>query len=129
MNKKSQSIYDFPQKRIFVCSPFAGDEVGNYKLANQYMNFVKYYGHIPFAPHALYPAAFPETEKGNREFGISCGLTFLENWADELWFFKSLETKEISKGMAEEIAYAKELEKPVRDMSAAAQKWWMDGRR
>lgn len=111
----NNSVHEKACKRVFVCSPYAGDEVRNYKLANQYMHFVKFYGHIPLAPHAMYPAAFPEHEKGNREFGFKCGLSLLEHWAQELWYFEG--ASGISQGMQQEIDYARALGIPIKNMT------------
>ena len=42
-------------KRIFVCSPFAGDIARNVKVAEALCRRVMRSGHAPFAPHLLYP--------------------------------------------------------------------------
>ena len=102
-------------KKIFVCSAFAGNEKENVKRASAYMKFVRKCNNIPFASHLLYPQIFSETTKDNREFGMKCSFSFIQSWADELWYFT--ENEVISDGMKAEIDYAKKLGIKVRHMN------------
>jgi len=84
-------------KLIFICSPFAGDMEGNTVKARRYCRFALEEGHVPFAPHLLFPQFLDDTKPDERQAGIEMGLSVLEH-CSELWCFG-----EISPGMAIEI--------------------------
>ena len=73
-------------KRIFVCSPFAGDIARNVKVAEALCRRVMRNGHAPFAPHLLYPTFTDDSVPEQRETGIACGLAYME-CCDEVWAF------------------------------------------
>ena len=98
---------------IFVCSPFAGDTENNVLNARRYCRFAMAQGHVPFAPHLLFPQFLDDTDPEEREQGINLGLTVL-GLCHELWTFG--ETP--SPCMAVEIKWAEGLNIPIRQFSA-----------
>ena len=91
-------------KKVFVCSPFAGDIDGNIRKAIEYCRYEIIQGNAPFAPHLLYPQMLCECDPQQREDGIRMGLEFLKT-CDELHVYGD----RISNGMAREIAVWKEM--------------------
>ncbi len=96
-------------KKIFVCSPFAGEVDRNVRIAKRLCRMVMKAGHAPFAPHLLYPRFTDDTVPTQRATGIACGLAFMET-CDEVWAFVG---NGISSGMRQEIDHARRLGKPV----------------
>ncbi|MEA2107838.1 MAG: DUF4406 domain-containing protein [Pseudomonadota bacterium] len=96
-------------KRIFVCSPYAGDIQLNELVAETLCHQVIKIGHAPFAPHLLYPRFLDDSIDVKREIGIRTGLTFLRV-CHEVWVYTG---NGISLGMQCEIDYANEIGKPV----------------
>jgi nucleoside 2-deoxyribosyltransferase len=96
-------------KRIFVCSPFAGDTKNNVLVAQRLCLKAMTAGHAPFAPHLLYPGFMDDAVPAHREAGIACGLAYLET-CDEIWAYVG---SGISSGMRREIELATALGKPV----------------
>ena len=96
-------------KRIYVCSPYAGDVDGNIRNAYRYCRFVIENGKNPIASHLLYPQFLDDDSPEERKIGLELGLDLLRV-CDELWCFGS----RISKGMKAEITMAEELGIPVR---------------
>ena len=82
-------------KRIFVCSPYAGDVELNELIAETLC-------------HQLVKMGY-ENFQEEREIGIRTGLTFLDV-CDEVWVYTG---NGISPGMEHEIEYAETLGKPV----------------
>jgi hypothetical protein len=103
-------------KKIFVCSPLAGDVEENIKAAERYCDYVIRQGHVPFAPHVFFTRFLNEDAPGQRELGIQFGLSFLDGWADELWYFGD----RISTGMHLEISKANENDIPVFNIKELA---------
>lgn len=100
-------------KKIYVCSPLAGDYENNIKKAKSYAGFVaKDCGAIPIAPHIYFTQFLDDSIPEDRAFGIMAGLLLLSG-CDELWFFGD----NVSHGMAREIFAAKEENIPVRYIS------------
>ena len=102
-------------KRIFVCSPFAGDTRQNVLVAQRLCLKVVAAGHAPFAPHLLYPGFMNDAVPAHREAGIACGLAYLET-CDEVWSYIG---GGISSGMRREIELAEKLGKPVIRLAEA----------
>ena len=96
-------------KRIFVCSPYAGDVEFNELVAETLCHQVVKMGHAPFAPHLLYPRFLDDQNNAEREIGIRTGHTFLEV-CHEVWVYTG---NGISPGMQCEIDYARKIGKPV----------------
>jgi len=93
-------------KLVYVCSPYAGDIVGNTERAKGYSRQVVDAGFVPVTPHLLYPQFIDEATE--REKGLFCGMALLEMCA-EVWVFGD----HISSGMEAEIRRARELDKRV----------------
>ena len=43
------------RKKVFICSPFRGDTEGNARKAAVYSRMAVEEGHLPIAPHLLFP--------------------------------------------------------------------------
>jgi len=94
---------------VFICSPYAGNIERNTERAREYSRFAVSQNCIPIAPHLLFPQFMEEDDPVQRELGIFFGLV-LQSKCREVWVFG----RTISKGMAVEIAKAKERKLPVR---------------
>ena len=66
-------------------------------------------GNAFFCPHLLYPQVLDDNNPEERRLGIDIGKEFLTK-CDEIWIFG----EHISKGMLEEIEFAKEKDIPVK---------------
>lgn len=98
-------------KRIFVCSPLRGDVDGNIANARRYCRFVASLGHLPYAPHLLFPQFLDDENPEERQAGIRMGLHELKN-CDELWAFVT--DGALSEGMRQEVRAAAAFDIPVR---------------
>jgi hypothetical protein len=87
---------------VYICSPFAGDEVGNMERARQFCKFAVRQGTIPFAPHLLYPQFMSDGDPEQRKLALLFGVVWLCKM-DEVWVFG----ERISDGMKREIAKAR----------------------
>jgi len=96
------------KKIIFVASPLKGNYCKNIKAAKKYCQYVCEQGHIPYAPHLLFPQFLPEKKGKNRNIGMKMGLEMLKI-CDELWLFGDL----LSEGMMIEFRVAKERSMPI----------------
>jgi len=98
---------------IYICSPFAGDMKGNRQKAIDYCKYAIECGVTPIAPHLLYPQFLDDTVSSERELGMKMGLELLDN-CNSLWVMGDV----ISKGMKEEIEYAKKNCIPIEYFSS-----------
>lgn len=94
---------------VFICSPYAGDIERNTERAREYSRFAVSKNCIPIAQHLLFPQFMEEDDPAQRSLGIFFGLV-LQSKCREVWVFG----RTISKGMAVEIAKARERKLPVR---------------
>lgn len=85
-------------KRVFVCSPYAGDIEGNTQRAIEYCRREIEAGNVPFAPHLLFTQILSESDPAGRAKGIELGLRMLEV-CDEIHIYGD----RVSGGMAMEI--------------------------
>ena len=85
-------------KKVFVCSPYAGDIESNRKAAIKYCRYEIECGNVPFAPHLFFPQILTESNQEERELGISLGIEMMKA-CDELHVFGD----RISEGMKREI--------------------------
>ncbi len=92
---------------VYVCSPYGGLQE-NYKKAVEYCKAVVQEGHVPIASHVMLHGILDDFCPLQRKLGLSTGLALVEV-ADEVWAFGD----RITKGMAEEIAYAGKLGIPI----------------
>lgn len=100
-------------KKIYVCSPLAGDIHNNIERAKEYARFVvKECGAIPIAPHIYFTQFLDDTVPEDRNFGTEVGLLLLSD-CDELWYFGD----HVSKGMIREIIAAETQSIPIRYVS------------
>jgi len=95
------------RKKVFICSPFRGDMEGNARRAAVYSRMACEEGHLPIAPHLLFPQFLNEGIEGERRLGIAMGMELLA-LCDEVWVFG-----EATAGMAAEIASATEQGKEI----------------
>lgn len=85
-------------KKIYVCSPLAGDIEGNIKRAIEFSKFVTRQGCLPITPHIYCTQFLDDTVPEERLKGLEMGIELLKV-CDELWVFGS----RISNGMEKEI--------------------------
>ncbi len=97
-------------KRIFICSPYAGDVENNVGMARKMCRKAIEAGYAPFAPHLHYPGIVDDSDEKERAAGISCGLRFMDA-CDEVWAYIG---KGRSPGMAQELTYATSTGKRIR---------------
>ena len=96
-------------KKVFICSPFAGDIEKNVGVAKKLCRMAMDQGYAPFAPHLLYPRFVDDHDPEQRSAGISCGLAYMET-CSEVWAFIG---NGISKGMQQELSHAREIGKTI----------------
>lgn len=86
-------------KKVFVCSPYAGDTEMNIINAQAYCRLELMLGNAPFASHLLYPQFVNDDIPEQRASGIAAGIEFMKT-CDEFHIYGDI----ISKGMSQEIA-------------------------
>lgn len=112
---------DTAPKKVYVCSPFrpmaasvadkAEEQRSNIERALKACRILAMMGIQPPAPHLYFTRFLKDDVAAERAAGMQFGLSWLEQ-ADELWVFGDT----VSEGMAQEIAKAKELGKPVHTL-------------
>lgn len=85
---------------IYVCSPYSGDVDANTLRARRYSRCAVDRGAIPLAAHLLFPQFMSESRE--RELALFMDMVLMGK-CEEVWVFG----KEITSGMAAEIAKAK----------------------
>lgn len=105
-------------KTVYVCSPFRptavseadreAEQRSNIERALKACRILAMMGIQPLAPHLYFTRFLKDDVAAERDTGIRFALSWLKQ-ADELWVFG----ERVSDGMAQEIAKAKELGKPV----------------
>lgn len=108
-------------KTVYVCSPFrptavsladrAEEQRSNIERALKACRILAMMGIQPLAPHLYFTRFLKDDVAAERDTGMRFALSWLEQ-ADELWVFGDT----VSEGMAQEIAKAKELGKPVHTL-------------
>ncbi|MDD3230258.1 MAG: hypothetical protein PHE09_13705 [Oscillospiraceae bacterium] len=101
-------------KLVYICSPYAGNIDKNVEFAKAACRYTIRKNCTPVAVHLLYPQILDDAVPAERETGIQMGLRILEA-ADELWLCSS----RISEGMRAELAAAKRLGIPVKEIPEA----------
>ena len=86
---------------VYICSPFAGDEIGNMKKARVYNRFAFLNHCIPITPHIYFPQFCDEATE--REKVMFMNMVLLAK-CQEIWVFGDV----ITKGMQAEIDKAME---------------------
>jgi len=95
-------------KRVYICSPLAGDVAGNIERAKEYCREVAERGALPLAAHVYFTQFLDDSIPAERESGMRMGLELL-TLCDEVHVYGDT----ISEGMAREIALAEEMEMPI----------------
>ena len=95
--------------RIFICSPFQGNEEFNIRYAKQYARFAYTQGFLPVAPHLYFPQFLKEMRAEERMDGIQYGLNLMQE-CKAVWVFG----EQISEGMYLEITEATRLGIPIK---------------
>ena len=70
-------------------------------------------GYIPFAPHLLFTQFLDDNDPAQRKLGIAMGLQFM-SLCDEVWLYVG---DGISEGMQGETAHARQIGKPVIEIT------------
>lgn len=91
---------------VYICSPFAGDEVTNMARARVYCRFAMLKGYIPVAPHIYFPNFCFEADE--RDAVMKMNMVFLGK-CHEVWVFGDT----ITAGMKAEIEAASKKDKVV----------------
>ena len=97
---------------VFICSPYAGDVVGNTMRAKRYARFATTKNTVPVIPHLMYPQFLFDDDPDERLLGLDMGLVLLEK-CSEVWVFGDL----VSAGMKVEIEKARKRNIPIRHFS------------
>ena len=95
-------------KRVYICSPLAGDVSGNIEKAKEYCRETAERGALPLAAHVYFTQFLDDSNPAERESGMRLGLELL-TLCDEVHVYGDF----ISSGMAAEIALAEEMEIPI----------------
>lgn len=108
-NKKE----DLRMKKVFICSRYRADE--RHTVEEAVSSALSACGHAiqkgyaPIAPHLYIPRCLDDSNPEERAAGMAIGREFLK-MCDEVWQWG----KTVTEGMAEELAYAKKLGKPIK---------------
>ncbi len=94
---------------VFICSPFAGDIIGNTEKARGYSRFAVLRNCIPIAPHLLFPQFMDDSDPSQRDLAIFMGLVLLSKCIEN-WVFGET----ITAGMSVELTKAKQREMRIR---------------
>ena len=94
---------------VFICSPFAGDIIGNTEKARGYSRFAVSRNCIPIPPHLLFPQFMDDSDQSQRDLAIFMGLVLLSKCI-EIWVFGEI----ITAGMSVELTKAKQREMRIR---------------
>lgn len=92
---------------VYICSPYSGDVVGNTEKARRYSRFAVDKGAIPLTAHLLLPQFM--SEKTERDLALFMDMVLMSK-CEEVWVFG----KDITSGMAAEIAKAKKKNMTIR---------------
>lgn len=92
---------------VYICSPYSGDIEVNIEKTKTYCRHAVREGHVPVAPHLMFPQFLNEDK--DRELALQMDLVLLER-CDELWVFGET----VTSGMKAEIAYANNKDIKIR---------------
>jgi hypothetical protein len=99
-------------KMVYIASPYAGDIEKNIRFAKAACRYAMEQGCAFVAVHLLYPQFLNDAVPSQRETGIQMGLRVLAS-CDQIWICG----EHISAGMSCEIAEAKRLDIPIREIA------------
>jgi len=109
MNDLAKAYEEASEKKlVYVCSPYAGDILGNTERARKYAKHAISMGALPFVPHLMFTQIYNDGVPSERGIGCALGLEMLDH-CDELWVYGN----KISAGMKAEMAYAEKFSIPV----------------
>jgi len=91
-------------KRVYICSPLAGDIYGNMEKAKNYCREAMERGVLPIAVHLYFTQFLDDNNPVERKSGMKMGLELLK-LCDEVWVYGNT----ISSGMEKEINFANEI--------------------
>jgi len=58
-------------KRVFICSPYHGDIERNLEIARKLSRAVALQGHMPIAPHLLFPQFLDDNDDTQRDLAMA----------------------------------------------------------
>lgn len=97
---------------IYICSPFrAGNQAvqdRNVECARRMCLLAMQRGHVPVAPHLMYPGVLDDRIQAQRRMGLDTALSLLER-CDEVWALRVAPTE----GMRAELEHAVNCRIPV----------------
>lgn len=98
-------------KRVYICSPYAGEVERNVALCRQYCRYaIEKKKCQPVASHLMYPSLLDDSDPLQREMALAFGIALLRN-CSEVWVFRGEDG--VSKGMQREIDAALRWKIPV----------------
>lgn len=97
------------QKPIFICSPYRGDTEKHARIARKMSKQAVTEGHMPIAPHLLFPQFMDDNNPEERIKALKFNATILA-WCDEIWVYGNKTTE----GMEHEIILAMTMGIPMR---------------
>ena len=95
--------------KVYVSSPFRGDEDGNVAKARWYARYVADEGYLPVVPHIYFTQFLRDHILEERNKAMQMNRVLLLE-CSELWVFGNV----ISEGMKQEIEWAKAAGIPIR---------------
>lgn len=94
---------------VFICSPYRGRIADNEEKARRYSRLAVDKGYVPLTSHLLFPQFLDDGHPDDRIKALTMSGEVLAR-CDEIWVFGPT----ITKGMAYEIAIAKDIGVPFR---------------
>ena len=94
---------------VYICSPYSGDTKTNTARTREYCRFAVDEGHVPVAPHLMFPQFMDDSLGEDRQTAMFMNLVLLSKCA-QLWVFGSVR----SEGMQQEIKWAKRRHMTIR---------------
>lgn len=100
-------------KKVYICSRYRADDRHSVEDNIQRALYACYHaaikGYAPYAPHFYLPRCLDDNDTADRALSMAIGQEYLKT-CDEVWQWGAT----VSKGMAAELALAKELGIPVK---------------
>ena len=91
------------KKKVFVCSPYAGDVEQNVRKAISYCQIEIGQGNVPFAPHLFFPQILDESKPEQRKIGMQLGIEMMESCDEFHVYVRPYKELIITPGMQREI--------------------------
>ena len=112
-------------KLVFICSPYRANKKHtieeNINIALLACKYAVERGYAPIVPHLYLPRCLDDNDPIERKMGMRVGREFLAA-CDEVWQWGET----VSEGMAEELACAKSMGKPIKTFNSLniPRKYW-----